>query len=96
MGEYNTTAPQFIQSFNNTAHLHRDLKTVFGIAKEMSITRHGENKEIIISARLMFSFFMTRVMQDHSAESAVSSPDHIFSMLGPTSIAIQSTHHFFS
>jgi hypothetical protein len=44
----------------------------------------------------MFTFLMARVMQDHSVESAVSSPDHIFSMLGPASNAIQSTHHFFS
>jgi hypothetical protein len=44
----------------------------------------------------MFTFFMARVMQDHFVESAVSSPDRIFSMLGPTSNAIQSKHHFFS
>jgi hypothetical protein len=45
---------------------------------------------------LTFTFFMARVMQDHSAESAVSSLDHIFLVLGPTSNAAQLTHHFFS
>jgi hypothetical protein len=45
---------------------------------------------------MMFIFFMARVMQDHSAESAISSLDHIFSVLGPTSNAIQLIHHFFS
>jgi hypothetical protein len=60
------------------------------------LQRGGVNKYIIISARMMFTFFMARIMQDHSAESAVSSLDHIFSALGPTSNAIQLIHHFFS